>query len=174
MLCAKVVNMLVRACGESGDESVELQALLGVLACYMSRSFRVSRDMSSRMIESVCKCHASSRSETNRGVAKAALMQMIFANFTRVEQGDSRAFSKVIKVSDVLGTGNDDAKGGAHANALTPQKKDDMNDSSNLPSTSYETHVMRENSSVPTVSGSSHYHNSAQHHQWSDEIVSFA
>lgn len=174
MLCAKVANMLVRACGESGDESVELQALLGVLACYMSRSFRVSRDMSSRMIESVCKCHASSRSETNRGVAKAALMQMIFANFTRVEQGDSRAFSKVIKVSDVLGTGNDDAKGGAHANGLTPQKKDDMNDSSNLPSTSYETHVMRENSSVPTVSGSSHYHNSAQHHQWSDEIVTFA
>ena len=77
-LCAKVVDLLCFACGESGDESVELQALLGVLACYMSRSFRVSGKMLSRMIESVCKCHAISRSETNRGVAKAALVQMIF------------------------------------------------------------------------------------------------
>ena len=103
-LCAKVVDLLCFACGESGDESVELQALLGVLACYMSRSFRVSGKMLSRMIESVCKCHAISRSETNRGVAKAALVQMIFANFTRVEKGDSSAFSKMVKVSDVLGS----------------------------------------------------------------------
>ena len=122
LLCAKVVKMLAFACGESGDESVELQALLGVLACYMSRSFRVSRKMSSRMIESVCKCHASSRSETNRGIAKAVLIQMIFANFSRVEEGDSRAFSKMIKVSDVLGGGL--KEGGSNGTTgATPQKK---------------------------------------------------
>ena len=38
-------------------------------------------------------------------MAKAALVQMIFANFTRVEKGDSSAFSKMVKVSDVLGGG---------------------------------------------------------------------
>ena len=171
LLCAKVVKMLAFACGESGDESVELQALLGVLACYMSRSFRVSRKMSSRMIESVCKCHASSRSETNRGIAKAVLIQMIFANFSRVEEGDSRAFSKMIKVSDVLGGGL--KEGGSNGTTgATPQKKNDVNDSTNLPSTSYETHVMRENSSVPMFS--SNHMSGQQQQRWSDEVVSFA
>ena len=168
-LCAKVVDLLCFACGESGDESVELQALLGVLACYMSRSFRVSGKMLSRMIESVCKCHAISRSETNRGVAKAALVQMIFANFTRVEKGDSSAFSKMVKVSDVLGGGGGGGVGGRN-DAAKDDTKDDVKDSTNLPSTSYETHVMRENSSVPTISN----YTSGQHHHWSDEIVTFA
>ena len=170
-LCAKVVDLLCFACGESGDESVELQALLGVLACYMSRSFRVSGKMLSRMIESVCNCHAISRSETNRGVAKAALVQMIFANFTRVEKGDSSAFSKMVKVSDVLGGGGGGGGVGGRNDAAKDDTKDDVKDSTNLPSTSYETHVMRENSSMPRIS-SSHY--TGQHHHWSDEIVTFA
>ena len=47
---------------------------------------------------------------------------MIFANFSRVEEGDSRAFSKMIKVSDVLGGGL--KEGGSNCTTgATPQKK---------------------------------------------------
>ena len=56
----------------------------------------------------------------------------------------------MIKVSDVLGGGL--KEGGSNGTTGATPQKNDVNDSTNLPSTSYETHVMRENSSVPMFS----------------------
>ena len=175
-LCAKVCRLLCSAC-ESADESVELQALHGLLQLYMSRSFRVTGEASKRVIEATCKCYAMSRSETNRGVAKAALAQMIFTNFQRVEENDSRACSKVIKVSDVLGGGTssltfDDSSNHSQQQQQQQQQQkfgDKEKDNNKMASTSYETVVMLETKVTSSVVSGHH-----QQQPWSSEIISFA
>ena len=171
-LCAKVVDLLCFACGEWATVGGAASAFRRVSVLHVEIFSSEWKDVESNDRVGVQVSRDLEIGDQSRGgesgVGADDFRELYESGKRRLE-----CFRKWLKFRRFSGGGGGGGVGvGGRNDAAKDDTKDDVKDSTNLPSTSYETHVMRENSSVPTIS-SSHY-TSGQHHHWSDEIVTFA